>query len=335
MVKAIVVGGMGFIGSHLTERLLAEGVDVTVLDNLSTGRRSNLEHLEPHPRLKFFEVDVASSEPLEPLFEGADWVFHLAGLADLIPSIEKPFDYFTHNVTGTVRVLEAARNQGVSRLVYAASSSSYGLPDIFPTPETAPLRPEHPYAFSKYLGEQAVLHWGRVYHLGVVSLRLFNVFGPRARTTGAYGAVFGVFLAQKLRNHPLTIVGDGNQTRDFIYVTDVAEAFVSAARSGVQGEVFNVGSGGTCSIRYLAQLIGGPRVFVPKRPGEPDCTFADISKIQNTLGWKPRVPFEEGVRRLLEHLGDWKDAPVWTPDAIAGATREWFQRLSPRMAEVG
>jgi UDP-glucose 4-epimerase len=158
-------------------------------------------------------------------------------------------------------------------------------------------------------------------------MRLFNVYGPRSRTSGAYGAVFGVFLKQKLAGQPLTIVGDGTQTRDFTYVTDVASALLRAAESDSVGEVFNVGSGRTVSILHLAELLGGGRTFIPKRPGEPDCTFADISKIKRVLGWTPRVPFEEGVRTMLDQIENWRDAPLWTPDSIQQATQEWFHYL--------
>ena len=326
----VVTGGAGFIGSHLVERLLRDGHRVRVLDNFSTGQPENLEAVKAHPQVRIERVDIADHPDLGPLFEGAAWVFHLAALADIVPSIERPRDYFRANVVGTERVLEAARSTGVSRLVYAASSSCYGIPEECPTPETAPIRPQYPYALTKRLGEELVLHWGLTYRMPVVSLRFFNVYGPRARTSGTYGAVFGVFLAQKLNGKPFTVVGDGTQTRDFTYVTDVVEALVRAAESDeIRGEVFNVGSGNTYSINRLVELLGGEVVHIPKRPGEPDCTFADISNIRRRLGWEPRVRFEDGVRRMLEHVEDWRKAPVWTPEAIATATQDWFRYLSP------
>jgi UDP-glucose 4-epimerase len=226
-----------------------------------------------------------------------------------------------------VAVLEAARRAGVKRFVYAASSSCYGIADEYPTPETAAIRPMYPYALTKYVGEQYVLHWSHVYGLPSVSLRLFNVFGPRARISGAYGAVFGVFLAQKLAGKPFTIVGDGTQSRDFTFVTDVANAFVRAAEADIDGEVLNVGSGGTYTVNHLTKLLGGDVVHLPKRPGEPDCTHADISKITRMLGWRPRVSFEEGVRVMLDNIEQWRNAPVWDGDSIAEATREWFAHL--------
>jgi len=327
--RAIVTGGLGFIGSHLVDRLIADGTQVTVLDNASTGRPSNLQQLRDDPALKVVMLDVSQAELLPPHFAGVDTVYHLAALADIVPSIQRPMDYYRANVAGTIGVLEAARGAGVKRFVYAASSSCYGLAEIVPTPETAPIRPEYPYALTKNIGEQIALHWGKLYGLGVVALRFFNVFGPRSRTSGTYGAVFGVFLAQKLAGKPLTIVGDGKQTRDFTFVTDIADAMVKAARSDVKNEIFNVGSGGTYSVNRLVELIGGPSTHIPKRPGEPDCTFADISKIRRVLGWSPSVPFEEGVRRVLARIDDWRDAPVWTPESISVATQDWFRYLSP------
>jgi UDP-glucose 4-epimerase len=327
--SVIVTGGAGFIGSHLVERLLADGCRVRVLDNLSTGRLKNLAHVASDPRLSVEEVDVSDARRIAPLFKDVDWVFHIAALADIVPSIQQPLVYHRSNVEGTVSVLEAARHAGVKRFLYTASGSCYGIPDLLPTPETAPIRPQYPYALTKYVGEQYALHWAGVYKLPVVSLRLFNVYGPRSRTSGTYGAVFGVFLAQKLHDQPLTIVGDGTQTRDFTFVTDVVDAFVTAAGSDVSGDVFNVGSASTYSVNRLAELLGGDVAHIPKRPGEPDCTFADISKIRRILGWQPKMSFEHGVRIMIDNIDYWREAPVWTPGAIAEATKEWFEYLSP------
>ena len=173
----------------------------------------------------------------------------------------------------------------------------------------------------------AVFHWGQVYGLAVNTIRIFNAYGPRSRTTGAYGAVFGVFLAQKLAGKPFTVVGDGTQRRDFTFVTDVVDAFIQAADSEVTGEVFNVGSGESYSINRLVELLGGAVVHVPKRPGEPDCTLADTEKTTRVLGWQPRVSFEEGVRILLDNISYWREAPVWDAESISEATRDWFTHL--------
>jgi len=326
-MKALVTGGAGFIGSHLVERLLNDGHEVVVIDNLSTGRLKNLEAVEEHPKLKFSGLDIRDSVKIGPHFKGADWVFHAAALADIVPSINNPMEYYTTNVTGTANVLEHARNNGVKRFIYVASSSSYGIADQIPTPETAPIRCEYPYALSKYLGELTVLHWCKVYRMSALALKFFNIYGPRSRTSGTYGAVFGVFLAQKNAGKPYTVVGDGTQTRDFTYVTDAVDALVRAAESDASGEVLNVGSGGTYSVNRLVELLGGQKEHIPKRPGEPDSTFADISKIKKLLNWEPKVSFEEGVKLMLERLEDWKEAPVWTKESIGEATKDWFQYL--------
>jgi UDP-glucose 4-epimerase len=325
--RVLVTGGAGFIGSHLVERLLKDGCRVVVLDNFSTGRPENLAQMRQYPHLYVHQVDVSDYQAIERFFAGVEWVFHLAALADIVPSIQRPLDYHRSNVDGTLCVLEAARKAGVERFVYTASSSCYGIPDVYPTPETADIRPQYPYALTKYLGEQISLHWAQVYGLPVVSLRLFNVYGPRSRTSGTYGAVFGVFLAQKLAGKPFTVVGDGRQTRDFSFVTDVVEAFICAAASEVRGEVFNVGSGNAYSVNRLVELLGGDVVHIPKRPGEPDCTWADTQKIKRVLGWQPQVSFEQGVRIMLENIDYWEQAPVWNPDSISKATREWFAYL--------
>ena len=325
--RCVVTGGAGFIGSHLVERLLGDGYRVTVIDNLATGRLANLAHMAGISRLDVQEIDVADLKRIEPVVKGADQIFHLAALADIVPSIENPLAYHHSNVNGTISILEAARAAGVKRLIYAASSSCYGIPDNFPTPETAPARPMYPYALTKYVGEQYVMHWHCVYGLPCVSLRLFNVYGPRARTGGTYGAVFGVFLAQKLSGQPYTVVGDGTQTRDFTFVTDVADAFARAAASDLTGEIMNVGSGGTYSVNTLVELLGGNVLYLPKRPGEPDCTFADTGRIERQLGWRADVEFPEGVAIMMENIEQWRDAPVWTPDSIADATSSWFTYL--------
>ncbi|MGZ5049783.1 MAG: SDR family oxidoreductase [Methylobacter sp.] len=326
-MKVLVTGGAGFIGSHLSRELWRQGHEVSVIDNLTGGRRETIADLLGQDNFNFHLADIRDLEVIRPLFDGIDWVFHLAGVADIVPSIEQPRLYYETNVNGTFNVLEAARAAGIKRLVYAASSSCYGLAEQFPTPETAPVRPQYPYALTKYMGEELVMHWAQLYDLPAVSLRLFNVYGPHARTTGAYGAVFGVFLAQKINNKPYTVVGDGTQTRDFTYVTDVANAFIAAAESDIRGEIMNVGSGGTYSVNRLVSLLGGPVEYIPKRPGEPDCTFADTAKIRVKLGWQPQVSFEQGVANMLAHIDYWQDAPLWTPVSIAGATADWFKYL--------
>jgi UDP-glucose 4-epimerase len=309
-------------------RLLEQGRQVRVIDNFSNGSPRNLEHHKDNKKLEVITADLADFTVVEGLFDGAECVFHFAALADIVPSIEKPKEYFRSNVDGTFNALEHSAKAGVKRFLYAASSTCYGIPDSFPTPEDARIQPQYPYALTKILGEQLTMHWAQVYKLPALSLRMFNVYGPRARTGDTYGAVFGVFLAQLLANEPLTIVGDGEQTRDFTYISDVVEAFLAAANSNCAGEIYNIGSGGTYSVNLLTKLLGAKKIqHIPKRPGEPDCTWARVEKIENELGWKAKVSFEEGVAYMLESIEYWREAPVWTPDRIAEATRGWFQYL--------
>lgn len=326
-MKALVTGGCGFIGSHLIERLVAEGHDVRVLDDLSTGRLANVEALMNSGSVEWVEGRVQDPRAAASAVDGCTHVFHLAALADIVPSMVSPIAYFDTNVNGTAVMVEAARQAGVEKFIYASSSSCYGIPDEYPTKETADIRPQYPYAFTKWAGEETVKHWGQVYGLPYACLRLFNVYGPRSRTSGTYGAVFGVFLAQKLAGKPMTIVGDGTQSRDFTFVTDVTAAFVSAAESDLTAAVMNVGSGGAYPVNLLCELLGGPTVNIPKRPGEPDVTLADTGRIHADLGWEPKVPFEQGVEIMLENIEYWREAPVWDPASIADATALWFDHL--------
>jgi UDP-glucose 4-epimerase len=328
----LVTGGAGFIGSHLVDRLVASGRQVRVLDNFAVGRRANLKQHDGGPAVEIIEADVADKQAVAKACEGVDRIFHLAARADIVPSIQDPEAYFRSNVDGTFAVMEAARRHAVRRVVNVASSSCYGIPAVFPTPETAPARPQYPYALTKYLAEQLALHWAQVYRLPVVSVRFFNVYGPRARTSGGYGAVFGVFLAQLRAGEPLTIVGDGSQTRDFTFVGDAVDALMTVAASDKVGEIYNVGSGSTVSVNELVRLLGSPAAtHIPKRPGEPDCTWADITKIKRELGWEPKVAFAEGVKVLVAALDDWRGAPVWTAARIAEATADWFRFLGPQV----
>ena len=324
--STLITGGAGFIGSHLVDALLEMGTKIIVLDNFSTGRPQNLDHVAQ--KIRLVECDISKPGEWKDLFEEVDYVFHLAALADIVPSIENPDTYYKSNVNGTFNVLEACRKYGVKKIVYSASSSCYGIPDDHPTKETAEIRPQYPYALTKYLGEQLVMHWRQVYDLPAVSLRFFNVYGPRSRTSGTYGAVFGVFLAQKLAEKPYTVVGDGTQTRDFTFVKDVVDAITAAAESDVSGEIVNIGSDNTYSVNRLVELLGGDVVHIPKRPGEPDCTWADISKAKQLLNWEPKVSLEEGVGILLDNIDYWREAPVWDEQSIAKATQKWFQYLS-------
>jgi UDP-glucose 4-epimerase len=323
---AVVTGGAGFIGSHMVDLLIEEGFEVRAIDNLVGGREENLAHHRNDP-LVFERRDIRSFAPDDKLFKGTKYVFHFAGIGDIVPSIEQPLEYMSANVQGTVHMLECARYAGVQKFVYAASSSCYGLAKV-PTRESHPIAPQYPYALSKYQGEQACFHWHLVYRLPVNSIRIFNAYGTRSRTSGAYGAVFGVFLKQKLEGKPFTVVGDGTQVRDFLYVTDVARGFYKVATTERVGEVYNLGADNPQTVNRLVELLGGPVVHIPKRPGEPDCTWADIVKIKTELGWTQKVGFEEGVQRILDNIEYWRNAPLWDPETIAKATKTWFVMLS-------
>jgi UDP-glucose 4-epimerase len=323
---AVVTGGAGFIGSHMVDLLVERGFAVRAIDNLVGGREENLAHLRGNPEVKLEKRDIRSFAPDDALFRGARYVFHFAGIGDIVPSIERPLEYMSANALGTTHMLECARNAGVEKFVYAASSSCYGLAQV-PTREDHPIDPRYPYALSKYQGEQAGFHWHHVYKLPVNSIRIFNAYGTRSRTSGAYGAVFGVFLRQKLADKPFTVVGDGTQRRDFLYVTDVTRAFLAAAETRRVGRVYNLGAGDPQSVNRLVELLGGAVTYIPKRPGEPDCTWADITRITAELDWKPQVSFEEGVARIVANIDYCRNAPLWEPDSIAKATKTWFEYL--------
>ncbi len=328
-MKSIVTGGAGFIGSHLVEQLIKMKHKVIVLDNFSTGREENLSHLKN--KIKLVKCDISNKGKWTNEFKNTDWVFHIAALADIVPSIQNPVNYFNSNVIGTFNVIRSCKINKVKRVIYLASASCYGLSKKYPTTEKAEIKPEYPYALTKLLGEQIVMHWSKIYGVPSLSLRLFNVYGTRSRTSGTYGAVFGVFLAQKLADKPLTIVGNGNQTRDFTYISDVVNAIICAVKSDKDGEIYNVGTGRPISVNKIAKLIGSKKiVYISKRPGEPDHTQADIGKIKKDLGWKPKVNINVGIRIILKNISYWKKAPVWTPSSIKNVTKEWFKILNKR-----
>jgi len=325
LIKYIITGGAGFIGSHLVEALIKKNKKVVVLDNLSTGRLANIKKFRN--KIKFINCDLSLKGKWTKEFKGKCCVFHLASLADIVPSIQQPKKYFQSNVTGTLNVLEACRNATITKFLYSASSSCYGIAKSYPTPENEKINPMYPYALTKKLGEDLIIHWSKVYKIPFVSLRLFNVYGTRSRTSGTYGAMFGVFLAQKIAKAPLTVVGSGQQSRDFTYVTDVVDAFIKSSNSNLINEIMNVGSGQTISVNKIVNLLGGKKFYIKKRPGEPECTFADIRRIKRKLKWKPKIKIEKGIKLLISNINYWKKAPVWTPNMIQKATRDWFKYL--------
>ena len=328
-MKILVTGGAGFIGSHLVDYLVHEHADVTVIDNNSTNIQRNLNGILS--KVTVYYDDINNTKLLDDLgsIRKFDCIVHLAALADIVPSIERPDKYHRANVDGTVSMLEFARKNGVKKFIYAASGSCYGDNPPLPTTEAAPINPKYPYALTKWIGEQYALHYHKVYGLDVTSLRFFNVYGRRSRTTGAYGAVFGVFMAQKLKGRPFTVVGDGHQSRDFTYVDDAVQGILKSIKSGKPGEVYNIASGRSSTIKNLINLMGTDYgvEYVPKRPGEPKVTQGCISKAQLDLGYNPSVDLQQGVKSMIRNIDHWKDAPVWDGNSIRIATKTWFKYL--------
>ena len=311
---ALVTGGAGFIGSHLVDFLLRKNFEVRVVDNLTGGRRKNFSHNLKNKNFKFKKIDINKINRNEKFFKKVKFVYHLAGIGDIVPSIEMPDKYIETNAIGTLKVLEASRFNKVKKFIYAASSSCYGMNNKR-TSENDLISPEYPYALSKNLGEQIALHWHKVYKLPVNSIRIFNAYGPRVRTTGAYGAVFGVFFKQKLSGSPITIVGNGKQSRDFIYVSDVVNAFYKASTTSNSGQIYNLGNDNPRTVNELANLIGGKKTYIPERPGEPKITWANISKIKKELNWKPKIKFKNGVKMMLENI-HLERCPLWNKRTI-------------------
>ncbi len=323
----LVTGGAGFIGSHTVDFFLKKNYEVRSIDNFSGGNLKNIEHLKKNKSFKLEKADILKIDKLKKFIKECQYVVHFAGVGDIVPSIENPKKYFENNVQGTVNLLNSLEIRKIKKFVYAASSSCYGKAKT-PTDENHKIEPLYPYALSKYMGEQICFHWGKVYKLPINSIRIFNAYGTRSRTTGAYGAVFGVFLRQLIANKPLTVVGDGRQKRDFLYVTDVAEAFYKACTTKLSQQVWNLGSGNPKSVNNLIKILNPVgRINIPKRPGEPTVTHANIGKIQRDLNWKPSVSFEDGVSKILENIEYWKKAPLWNKNNIKQTTKLWFKFL--------
>jgi UDP-glucose 4-epimerase len=303
----LVTGGAGFIGSHLAAALLERGLTVRVLDNLRTGSRQNLS-----PDAELVEADIRARAAIEPAFAGVDCVFHVAALPRVGLSIEQPVETHQVNVVGTLNVLMAARAAGVRRVVYSGSSSVYGEQSGDPLGEQPRLalretmtpNPLSPYALQKLMGEEYVRMFHRLYGLGALSLRYFSVYGPRMDLEGAYATVIGAFLRARREGRPLEIRGDGEQRRDFTHVRDVVRANLAAMDCTLEdGSAINVGRGHALSVNRIAELIGGPRVNVAPRPGEPRDTLADLARSRAILGWSPEVDTEDGVRELMRLHG--------------------------------
>ncbi len=294
-MKYLVTGGAGFIGSNLTDALIAQGHDVLVLDNLSTGRQENI-----NPKAAFINVDIRDLEQIKPYFAGIDGVFHIAALPPVQLSIENPAETNDVNVNGTLNVLIAAKDAKVKRVVYSASSSAYGDSKTMPLNEEMKPNPLSPYGLQKYIGEEYCRLFSLLYGMETVSLRYFNVYGPRMAGEGAYLTVIKNFLTQKSRGKPMTITGDGEQTRDFTHVRDVVRANMLAMESANvgAGEVINIGAGKNYSMNQIAQFIGGASMHIAPRV-EPKHTLADNSKAKKLLGWTPQENLEEAIKELI------------------------------------
>jgi len=296
MAKVLITGGAGFIGSNLVDRLIEKDHEVLVIDNLSTGKKENL-----NPKAKFFNLDLRDFEKIKPIFEGVDFVFHLAALPRVPLSVAKPRETNEINITATLNTLVAAKDAKVKRFVYSSSSSIYGVGNDLPLKESMTVLPISPYALQKYVGElYCRIFSSDLYNLPTVSLRYFNVYGPRQPEQGSYVPVIGLFLTQKKKGLALTITEDGEQTRDFTHVSDVVNANILAMESDKvgKGEAINIGAGENYTVNRIAELVGGETKYIPARPGDIRETLADISLAKELLGWEPKISLEQGINQL-------------------------------------
>ena len=327
MRKVIVTGGAGFLGSHLVDELVKKKYKVIVIDNLSNGKLKNLNKVRN--KIKFIKADISKYGVWTSYFKkDINCIIHLAALADIVPSINYPEKYYKTNVTGTINLLNLARQNKIKRFIYSASSSCYGIPKKYPTNEKDKINPLYPYALTKKIGEDFVLHWSKIYNIQATSLRFFNIYGTRSRTSGSYGAMFGVFLSQKINNKPFTVVGDGKQKRDFIFVSDAVSAIIKSLRLKQKNLILNIGRGKPITVNHICKLLKGKKIYIPKRPGEPDVTWANINLAKKKLKWHPKVDISEGVKILLNNLNHWENAPLWDKKKIKKATKDWFRYLS-------
>ena len=306
-MKALVTGGGGFIGSNVVRALLERGDDVRVLDNFSTGSRANLAGLESVVQL--VEGDLRSYERVHAAVRGVEVVFHQGALPSVPRSVQDPLTTTAVNIEGTLNVLLAARDEGVRRIVNASSSSVYGNAGALPRVETQAPDPISPYAVAKLAAERFCTSFSRVYGMEIVSLRYFNVFGPRQDPTSQYAAVVPRFIRAIADGDPVTIYGDGEQSRDFTYVDNVVDANLLAAdAAGIGGEILNVATGGSVTVNALAETIGAllgkpvEKSYEPARDGDVLASWADVSEARRLLGFEPKVDFEDGLRRAADYL---------------------------------
>lgn len=324
-MKIVITGGAGFIGSHLVKKLLDKKYEIIVVDNFSTGRQSNVKEFKN--KIKIVKADISRKGSWTKYFKNVKAVFHLAALADIVPSIQNPEKYFESNVLGTENVLNTCILNKIPKIIYSASSSCYGIPSKYPTTENEKIDPRYPYALTKRIGEEMILHYSRIYNIRALSLRLFNVYGTKSRTSGTYGAMFGVFLKQKIECKPLTVVGNGKQKRDFTYVSDIVDVFYKCLFYKGKINIFNVGTGKPVSVNKIVEILKCKKIKIPKRPGEPDITHANINLVKKELNWRPKISIEKGVSLILKEIDYWKKAPLWTPNKIKKATVDWFRYI--------
>jgi nucleoside-diphosphate-sugar epimerase len=294
--KVIVTGGAGFIGSHITDMLVRDGYMVHSIDDLSTGKIQNI-----NPKAKFHHYDIRNFNAIAPLFKQTEYVFHTAANARIQPSITDPRSSNESNITGTLNVLVAARDAKVKNVIYSASSSVYGTQKKMPLHEDMIPNPQSPYAIQKWVGEIYCKNFSDLYGLPTVSLRYFNVYGPRQLVEGAYATVVGIFFRERITGKPMPVVKDGRiKRRDYTYVSDIVQGNLLAMKSKRvgKGEVINLGTHVNHSVVEVAEAIGGKYKFIPKRLGEAKETLADNTKAQRLLGWKPCVRFEDGIMEL-------------------------------------
>lgn len=326
-IKSIVTGAAGFLGSHLVDQLMKADHEVVAIDNEINGSWSNLEQWFENPRFKKVHKDILEIQNDDENFRDCDYVFHLAGLECPVTSLNKPEIFFSTNIHGTVKILQASKQSDLKKFVYAGSSSVYGDAST-PTLETDGTSPMTPSCLTKSQAEDIAFHWGEVFDFPVVSLRIFNAYGPRDKTKLYPGSAFSIWMKQKCNEQALTVVGDGTHARDFIYCTDVANAFYIAALEGKADEVYNIGSGKAISLNEFTDRIKGKKLFLKNKEDEPTKTWADISKFQFDCNWQPRIPLESGVEFSLDVLNDWKDDISWNEENLNQFFQAWFEVYS-------
>lgn len=325
--RSLVTGAAGFLGSHLVDQLIKEGHDVIGIDNEINGSWKNLEQWANNPRFKKVHMDILNIQSDDNNFKNLDYVFHLAALECPITSLEKPEIFFTTNIHGTVKVLQASKQSNLQKFVYASSAAIYGDAST-PTLETDSINPMTPSCLTKSQAEDIVFHWGDLFNIPTNSLRIFTAFGPRDFSKLYPGSAVGIWLKQKLKGKPLTVIGNGDHARDFVYCTDVANAFYIAALEGKDSEVYNIGSGQATTLNEFTDLLKAKKSYIKDKIDEPQKTWGDISKFQFGCNWQPRIPLTSGVEFSLDVLSDWKDAPDWDEESLNNFFKAWFEVYS-------